>query len=199
MVLPPITVEPADGDTSLGVTETGLIETTDPGRASFAINGLRNGAYVLRMVNRTDRAMIKTVTVAGQDFTHRPIDPSGLPPGAEVVVTMTDELPEIAGVLRATDVTRSPAAVIAFPIERDQWRRYGFTPARIKSDLIDPVVGFRLRGIPAGDYFVVAVDASQLNAWNDPAFLEKAAAVAARVAIRWGETVRVDLPLARIT
>ena len=198
LVLPSIDVEPADGDTSLGAAETGIIQTTDPNRASFTIDGLRNGAYVLRVLNRTDRAMIKSVIVGGQDFTHRPIDPSALPPGADVVVTMTDELPEIAGVLRTTDAALSHAAVIAFPIERDQWRRYGFTPTRIKSMLMDPDGSFRLRGIPAGEYFVVAVDASQVHAWNDPAFLEKAAAAATRVTIRWGETTPVNPPVTRI-
>jgi hypothetical protein len=197
LVLPSIDVEPADADTSLGATESGIIQTTDPHSASFTIDGLRRGEYVLRVLNRTDRAMIKSITVGGQDFTHRPIDPSALPPGAGVVVTMTDELPEITGVLRATDAAQSAAAVIAFPVERDQWRRYGFTPTRIKSVSIDPDGSFRLRGIPAGEYFVVAVDASQIDAWNDPAFLERAAAVAARVTIGWGETTQVTPPMAR--
>jgi hypothetical protein len=142
--------------------------------------------------------MIKSVTAGSQDFTHRPIDPSGLPPGVEVVVTMTDELPEIAGVLRTTDTSTSRAAVIAFPIERGQWRRYGFTPTRIKSVLVDSDGSFRLRGIPAGEYFVVAVDGSQIDAWNDPAFLDKAAAVAARVTIGWGETKQITPPVARV-
>ena len=195
LVIPPITAEPADGDTSLGVTETGIIQTTDPASASFTIAGLRHGAYVLRMHNRTDRATIKSITVGGQDFTHRPIDTTALPPGPlghEVVVTMTDELPEIAGILRTTGATPL-AAVIAFPVERDQWRRYGLTPTRIKSMAIDPNGGFRLRGLPAGEYFVVAVDLSQVNAWNDAAFLERAAAVGARVTIGWGETAQVTL------
>jgi hypothetical protein len=142
--------------------------------------------------------MIKSITVGGQDFTHRPIDPSTLPPGSEVVVTMTDELPEIAGILRTADAAASRAAVIVFPVERDQWRRYGFTPARIRSVAIDPDGAFRLRGLPAGEYFVVAVDASQMDAWHDPAFLEKAAAVAPRVTIGWGETKSVTPVMARI-
>ena len=198
LMLPGISIEPADGDTSLGATETGIIQTTDPNRASFTFNGLRHGGYVLRVFNRTDRAMIKSVTIAGQDFTHRPIDPSALPPGAEVVVTMTDELPEIAGILRAGEPAAPPTAVIAFPVERDQWRRYGFTPTRIKSTAIDPDGGFRLRGLPAGEYFVVAVDVGQIHAWNDALFLEKAAAVATRVAIDWGGTTQVNPPIARI-
>jgi hypothetical protein len=198
LVLPSIDVEPADGDTSLGATESGIIQTTDPNRASFTIDGLRHGAYVLRVLNRTDRAMIKSVTVSGQDYTHRSIDPSALPPGAELVVTMTDELPEIAGVMRAADATRPPAAVIAFPVERDQWTRYGFTPTRIKSIAIDPNGSFRLRGVPAGEYFVVAVDASQIDGWRDPAFLAKVAGLATRVTIGWGETKQVSPPVARL-
>ena len=198
LMLPGMTIEPADGDTSLGVTETGIIETTDPNRASFTFNGLRQGGYVLRSFHRTDRAMIKSITIGGEDFTHRPIDPSALPTGAEVVVTMTDALPEIGGIVRTTDGAGSRAAVIAFPVERDQWSRYGFTPTRITSMLIDPDGSFRLRGLPAGEYFVVAVDASQVNAWNDPAFLAKAAAAATRVTIGWGETKQVNPSVTRI-
>jgi hypothetical protein len=195
MILPGIDAEPADGDPSLGATTTGTIETTDPTSASFTIAGLRRGGYVLRLLNRTDRAMIKSITVGGQDFTHRPIDPSALQSGAEIVVTMTDELPEIAGVMRGG---AAALAVIAFPVERDQWRGYGFTPTRIKSTLVDPNGGFTLRGLPAGDYLVVAVDAAQINAWTDPGFLERAAALATRVLIGWGETRQITPPIARV-
>jgi hypothetical protein len=198
LMLPGITVEPADGDTSLGVTETGIIQTTDPNRASFSFGGLRHGGYVLRVYNRTDRAMIKSITISGQDFTHRPIDPAALPPDAEVVVTITDALPEIVGVVRAIDTPRSPSAVIAFPTEPSQWTRYGFTPTRIKTIAVGPDGAFRLRGLPAGEYCVVAVPVSQIDAWHDPAFLAKAASVATRVTVNWGEAKQVNPPLARI-
>jgi hypothetical protein len=61
------------------------------------------------------------------------------------------------------------------------------------------VGGYRFFGVPAGDYFVVAVDDVHTRAWQDPAFFEAAARAATRVTLGWGESkalnlVRANLP-----
>jgi len=52
--------------------------------------------------------------------------------------------------------------------------------------------------LPAGDYFIVAVDPSLVTAWQDPKFLERAAAVAIRVSLAWDESKALDLSKVRI-
>jgi uncharacterized protein YigA (DUF484 family) len=44
----------------------------------------------------------------------------------------------------------------------------------------------------------VAVDAAHVTAWQDPEFLDRAAAVATRVTLAWDETRTVDLNVVRI-
>ena len=49
-----------------------------------------------------------------------------------------------------------------------------------------------MRGLPASDYFVAAVDRLQMSdgsgEWQEPAFLEALAAVATRVSLEEGRT-----------
>jgi hypothetical protein len=62
----------------------------------------------------------------------------------------------------------------------------------------ESATGFSMTGLPAGEYLFVAVDRSLATAWQTPAFLERAAAVATRVKLEWGDTQSVTLPFSRI-
>jgi hypothetical protein len=44
----------------------------------------------------------------------------------------------------------------------------------------------------------IAVSAQQVSAWQDAKFLERAAAVATRFTVQWGEARSLDLTLAAI-
>ena len=87
------------------------------------------------------------------------------------------------------------AAVVAFPAESDQWTNYGFTPIRLKSVGIDTSGGYRVDGLPAGDYILIAIDSSQADAWQDPQFLEAASRAGTRVKLGWGDSATQDLRL----
>ena len=76
--------------------------------------------------------------------------------------------------------------------------RYGFTPVRIKSTPVAGKSGYSFRGLPAGTYFVIAVEKSLVTACQDPKFLERAAAAATRVTLEWDDTKSLDLKLVRI-
>jgi hypothetical protein len=58
--------------------------------------------------------------------------------------------------------------------------------------------GFLFQSLPAGRYLAVAVGADLINAWQDPDFLRRAAAVATRFDLAWGETRTQDLRLVTV-
>jgi hypothetical protein len=90
------------------------------------------------------------------------------------------------------------AAVIVFPVDRARWTDYGSDPLLIKSKAADISGAFLVKGLPEGDYFAVAVDRSQHDAWTDPKFLEAASAVAVRIALKWGDTKTLDLQVSKV-
>jgi hypothetical protein len=195
--LPTVYAEPASADTSLGVPRSNA--TPDSGVPdSFVLEGLRGGEYVLRVNQGSGLYVVKSITVGGQDVSYRPVDLSAARSAGEVVVTFTDQITTVNGFVQGDQSPASSAAVIAFPVERDQWTRYGFSPKRMQAATTEAATGFQMRGLPAGEYFFVAVDRSLMNAWQDPAFLERAAGLATRVSLQWGDTQSVNLSLSRI-
>jgi hypothetical protein len=64
------------------------------------------------------------------------------------------------------------------------WNARRFRTVRAGSDS-----SFRLTGLPAGDYYLIAVDASHADAWTDPDFLAVATPHATRLALDWDSRV----------
>jgi hypothetical protein len=158
------------------------------------VTGLRSGEYVIRPSR--DGLTVVRIVANGQDVTMRTIDTSSGDISG-VVVTMTTKATTISGSVRDVTGPRQQMSVLAFPVEKRQWSRYGFTPLTIKAaSFFGP--RYTLTGLPPGEYFVVAVDAAFGAAWRDPAWLEAASRVATRVTLKWEEPVTVDLSLSRV-
>ena len=191
--LPAVVLEPAGGDPRFFPTHTGL--GGPPATQQFSRTGLRAGEYVIRPVGASG-ARVARVVANGQDVTTRTIDTSSGDISG-VVVTMTTKKTTISGSVRDVTEPARPTSVIAFPVEKRQWSRYGFTPLTIEvATFLGP--RFTLTGLPPGEYFVVAVDAGSGGAWKDPAWLDAASRIATRVTLKWDEPVTVDLSLARV-
>jgi len=189
-----VTAEAAGGQPSLGVARR---SSPPQGVETFVVDGLLPGEYVLRL--RTTAFIIKSIVSGGRDVTYVPFDASAGRDFDDVVVTMTDRVAAITGTVRddrGTDV--AGAAVIAFPVERAQWSGYGFGPARIKSVLSSRSGRFEIPALPAGEYYLVAVDAERMVAWQDPSFLAAVERVAARASVGWGESRSVDLVVSTV-
>ena len=52
---------------------------------------------------------------------------------------------------------------------------------------------YKVSGVPAGAYLVIALDYLDQNEWNDPDFLEKVRSKATAFSVNEGETKTVDL------
>jgi hypothetical protein len=183
---PTIAAEPANGNPSLGLPRSNRPTEADP-LDVFHIDGLKPGEYVLRVGSGLARYAVKSITLDGVDITNKPLDASAIGPRSEVVMTLTDKMIVLSGNVHDDRGMAAGGAVLVFPVERDQWSRYGLTPLRIRAVPLAGTSEFSVSALPAGDYFVVAVEASQLSAWQNPGFLSRAAAVATRVTLQWGD------------
>jgi hypothetical protein len=176
-----IMIEPADGSTSLGIHT----ERADPTTLTFAINGLMRGRYLIH----TFGGNTTSITWNGQDYTYTPIDTSTGQDITGVVITIDPNAAPATINESVANVASHPhgAAVIAFPAEPAQWTNYGFQPRRIQAAAVTNSGTYQL-SVPAGDYYLIAVDGDRIDAWQDPRFLQAAASSATRVSVDWNET-----------
>jgi hypothetical protein len=187
--------EPADGNAALGMP--GSQFTRAPGEP-FVIEGLMPGRYRLRVVGQ-GTWQIKSIMWNGRDLTYAGFDASAGRDFQDVLITMTDKGPRLSGMLTSGTGAPAPGSVaIAFPAEREQWTGYGINPPRIRTAVADTSGAYRFSLLPAGEYFVIAVDEEEMDGWQDPQFLEQAQARAVRVAIGWGETKVQNLQVGRV-
>jgi hypothetical protein len=188
---PPIVglrLEPANGDPTPGLLRADLDQKM---KDRFTVDSMRSASYVLRVEGSV--WTIKSAIWRGRDYVDQPFDAAATPEFDDVLVTVTRTAPIVSGIVR--DERGRPgdaSAVIIFPADSTQWTNYGFAPARIKMARTTSTGAYRL-SVPSGDYFLIVVPARQGTAWQDPAFLEKAAAGAVRVSLEWGVQTSRDL------
>jgi hypothetical protein len=192
---PSVWAEPADGNAALGMPTSGFGgPVTDP----FTIEGLLPGGYKLRVVFQ-GTWLVKSIMWNGEDHTYTGFDASQGRNFDDVVITLTDKRPQLTGVLTTGTATPAPGAVvIAFPSDPTLWTNYGITPRNIATAVADTAGAYRFTSLPAGEYFLIAVDEDETLGWQDPKFLEQAQARAARVSIGWGEAKTQNLQVGRV-
>jgi hypothetical protein len=182
---------PANGDPTLG-RPIGFSETD--GSFRFSLSGLLGGTY---LVSGFGGFSILSIVHQGRDFTDAGFDGSTGRDYDDVVVTLTEKRTTLSGAVRDRQAGRD-AAVIAFPVERERWTNFGMAPRRVVSTQSASSGAYQFASLPAGDYYVIAVDSSRKNAWVEPGFLAAAAPLATRVTLKWGETVAQDLSIREV-
>jgi hypothetical protein len=85
------------------------------------------------------------------------------------------------------------ATVLTFPVDRSRWRRTGLDPIAMKSTPVGRGGAYRFSALPAGEYYFVAIAGQLTSNWQDHAFLERAAGVATRATLEWGQVRLPDL------
>ncbi len=190
-----IVAEPADGRASLGLGQSTSRADIDD---EFTIPGLLPGEYVLRIIGISPRQAVKSIVMNGTDYTTKPFDTTTGQDISNVVITYTNQIANLTGSVAGDPGPGHIMAVVAFPAAREQWTKYGLTPARFKSETVTNALTYKIENLPAGAYCVVAVDSSLMSLWQDPAQLDAASKVATKINIEWGETATVDLRLTPI-
>jgi hypothetical protein len=110
-------------------------------------------------------------------------------------VTFTDKLSEINGsVTDAQGNAITEYTVLAFSTNSAVWRPQSRQIAIARPDQTGM---FRIRSLPAGEYYVVTVDPSEQGEWFDPAYLDQHRGGASRVTLSDGDVKTQDFRISR--
>jgi hypothetical protein len=184
-----VQAEPADGRPALGFRAS---ERTDEDGA-FAIDGLLPGEYVLRA---SSLLLARSVTHNEHEL------PGGVvrvEDGGDLqglVIALTEAGASLSGSVRTNghEIAAS-AVVLCYPIEPGLWRGYGFSSPRIRRALAGTNGAYRFPSLPAGEYFVVAVDELHTDSFLPPDDLQRLSGRATRVRLDWGDALTLPLQL----
>jgi hypothetical protein len=158
---------------------------------TFEIKGLA-GMRVLRASGLPSGWTLKTVELNGADVTDSGIDFKGGESVSGITVVLSPAATEIAGTV--TTGNGSPArdyTVVVFADDPDKWK----VPATrwISATRPDQDGRYRVRNMPAGSYYAIAVEYIPQGEWNDPDVLERLKLRAVRFTLGDGERRSQDL------
>jgi hypothetical protein len=157
---------------------------------SFKIVAIPAGAHLFRPNGQLRGWSLKSVVLDGRDITDTPIDVRSGQEITRVALTFTDAVNEINGTI--TGDQGSPLTeytVLAFSTDSTFWRPLS---RHIATARPDQTGNYRIRGLPAGGYYLVAVDPAQQGEWYNPSYLEAHRFGAAQVTLGEGETRTQD-------
>jgi hypothetical protein len=155
---------------------------TRPGKMRIALGGPPMPGWSIRAV----RYHGEDITDGGMEF--RPSENV-----SDVEVELTNRLSDVSGLVTNSrgDAVKD-YTVIAFVQDRERWS----VPGRyLRSARPDQDGRFKVTGLPAGDYYVVALDSVDGNEWMDPEFLDAIKTKASSFSLGDGETKTLDLKL----
>jgi len=164
---------------------------------TFTIDGVTVGTHFIRPNGGGGLRgwNLKSVTVDGRDVTDIPIAIRSGQRLSNIVVTFTDKVTEINGsVTDAQGNAVTEYTILAFSTNSAVWRPQSRQIATARPDQTGM---FRIRSLPAGEYYVATVDPSEQGEWFDPAYLDQHRGGAARVTLGDGDLKTQDLRVSR--
>lgn len=180
-----ITLDPADGsrlDDSTLASETGRIEET----GAFKTYGVPPGRYVVRVSPLPAGWFIKSAMHQGRDVADLPLDLE-TKDASGVVITFTDQPSGLSGTVRGAAGPDPTAVVLVYPVDVAAWSSSGALSRRMRTARAAKDGSYQLQALPAGEYYVVAVQEDLVGEWQDPALLQTLARVARTVRLVDGE------------
>jgi hypothetical protein len=186
-----VRLDPAGGQTRLG---NPVAAKSPVGDSEFEIPGVGLGEYWLRATSAG--WIVKSIQWHGRDFSATPIDTASADNLDDVVVTVTNAIPVVSGAVRMPDGSIPESGlVVAFPFDASARTNGGLSPSRMKSSSIQIGGTFSLSTLPAGDYYLAAVDRAHMSKWRDVAVLGALERQAVHVRLVWGQTVTQNLTM----
>ena len=158
---------------------------------SFALSDIGGGRRLIRMNRLPDDLQLKAVYVDGRDMIDAPLE---FYPGqtvSSVTLVLTEQITELTGMVHDDRGDALTAfTVIAFSTDEQLWQPQS---RHIMASRPDQNGQYRLRGLPAGNYLLSAVELVEQGEWFDPRFLGNLRRQAARVTLREGESKSLNL------
>jgi len=136
---------------------------------------------------------LKAVRINGVDVTDSGVDVGTSQDIGGIEVELTNRVSSLSGlVTNGRGETLTEYSAIVFSQDRERWNdsaRY------FRAGRPDQEGRYKVTGLPAGEYFAIALDSVDPNEATNPVFLERASARAVRLTLGDGETRSVDLKL----
>jgi len=160
---------------------------------TFVLTGMSAGPRLIRATGLPEGWALRAVYFDGRDVTDTPLDFGGVQRATGLHVALTDRVSTLTGAVHDTQgQPLTQFTVVAFPTDSTLWRPRS---RHIQASRPDQNGRFQVRGLPAGDYLLAAVDAVEQGEWFDPAFLDRLRDGAIRVSLREGESKAVTLSM----
>jgi hypothetical protein len=135
--------------------------------------------------------MVKSITHHGREIADDVLELKSGEEVSGVEILITSRVTEVSGTVvdeRAAPV--GDATVLVFPADRSRW----YENARaIRATRPDQQGRWQLRALPAGEYLAVALEYVEVDAWQDPEFLESVRRHASKLTLADGGTEAVSL------
>ena len=191
----PVRLDSATGEAHLGWPSSNSQEAQPP---AFVVPDIPPGLFFVRVYGYPGW-IVKSISWKGRDVTDTPFDTNGGDNPSDVVVTVTNAVPELAGAVRDGGNLKADASIVVlFPVDRALWRNAGLFPARFRLAAPSNAGTFLINSAPAGDYFVAAIDRTHVSSWIDVAFLTRLERTATRVTLGWGAKTSQDLTMVEV-
>jgi len=182
---------PADGHP---IALDGVLRARTEPDGTFATQEIPPGRYMVRLagISAAPGWTPKTVLLDGRDIARTAFDLTA--PASGITVVMTDSPAMLSGSVRDETGQLDPdAGVIVFPVDRAAWTNFGDLPGRAMYTRPNSAGVYQMRGLPAGQYFIAAVDDALLGHWLNPQFLEQVSRVADRITLADLEKKALDV------
>jgi hypothetical protein len=127
------------------------------------------GASRLQLGPLTGGWAVKAINYEGKDYADVPLEIRNGQRIEGVTIVVSKRLPTLGGRLVDQDAKPAYGTIVLFPEDSAKW---GEGSRLLKTTRPDRMGNFEIRTVPAGDYFIAAVDYVQPGATDDPEFLK---------------------------
>jgi protocatechuate 3,4-dioxygenase beta subunit len=184
-----ITAAEADADGPVGLLGGSASVTAE---GTFEIKGLA-GQRIFRVSNIPSGWVLKTVRFNGTDITDSGIDIRPTEPVTGLEVVLTTRTTEVTGAVKAGNDVARDYTVVIFSDDPQKWT----VPMtrHIASARPNQEGRFQVKHLPAGTYYVVALEYIAQGDWFDPEMLERLKSKATRITLDEGEVENLSLSL----
>jgi len=162
---------------------------------TFELNGIPAGSHLIRSAGAARGFILKSVTINGRDVTDTPMPLRSGESATNLTITFTDQQNEINGTVTNEQGTPVPDdTILAFSTDSSLWRPLS---RQIMTARPDQTGKYRIRGLPRGEYYLVAVDPAEQGEWFDPTYLDEHRVGAVRLTLSDGDTKTQDFRVAQ--
>jgi len=175
---------------------TGVFDSFDNGRVdpdgNFEIRGV-TGSVLLRAIALPPAWMMKSATLDGDDVADAPLNMTTSRTVTGVRVVLTDRVTDLSGTVTDDrgESLKEYAVVIVPADERRGWAQTRY----VRVPRPDQDGRFRVRGLPQGRYYAVAVESLEQGREWDPAFQQIARDSGRNFTLTEGETLTLALKM----